>query len=69
MGARDEFMTINEQRENVHNPRAKEIGRILESRGGKPLMKAAYYQVEVKCGTTLANHLSYVWNGIGGWMA
>ena len=69
IGERDEFITINEQRENVHDPRAKEIGRILELRGGRPLMQAAYYKVEGRCGSTLANHLSYVWSGIGGWMA
>ena len=69
MGAGDEFITVDQCNMNVHNPRAKEIGRILASRGGKPLMRSAYYRVEAKCGSTLASHLSSVWNGIGGWMS
>jgi len=44
IGARDKFITTDEQELNVHNPRAKEIGRILETLGGKPLMKAAFYR-------------------------
>ncbi len=69
LGRRDELILQDEHGTNSYSPRAQEIGRILSSRGGKPLMKAAYYQLQAHCGPGRASHLDYVWNGIGGWMA
>lgn len=68
IGSRDAFLTVGPNRENVRDPRTQEVGRLLAARGGKALMKAAYYRVEARCGSTLAGHLSIAWDGIGGWM-
>ena len=65
----EELIELGRHGTNSYSPRAQEIGRILSSRGGKPLMKAAYYQLQAHCGPGRASHLNYVWNGIGGWMA
>jgi ankyrin repeat protein len=49
------------------NVRAREIGRILNERGGLERMRRAAYEVRGAVGVPASEELSYIWNGIGSW--
>jgi hypothetical protein len=63
LGRSDRFLS-----ENPDGHRTREIGAILDSRGGMDLMRFAYYRVDRVLGGAQARTLDVAWDRIGGWL-
>lgn len=64
IGRSDKFLS-----ENTDGGRAREIGAILNSKGGMDLMKFAYYRVGRVLGGGQMRTLEVAWDNIGEWMS
>ena len=71
IGRRDDFLSerpgggFNSECRHI---RTRAIGKRLNEIGGLDLMQAVQRRIRKKLGASLASHLEYAWDAIGGWI-